>query len=769
MKIMPLASTARGLPRSPRPPHRGRRGALLLLVLGMLTLFMMIGTLMLVLAMRARSTSRAFADAVAGSGNRAAAARGLLDEALMRLVRGVPLPAGGAQPDHESLLADRYGTATLEGKLQAIPTATGPVLRATVTGINAAKPLELVGRILTIKPQATDPAPVTSFRILAVNGTEFTLANLRTVGVRPLPTQFDPDPEVFVNGREFTGQSGHESWDGFDDGDDDKPTDPFLTRASSGTPVTVDRPAYQPAGGNLEVDNDGDGVADGIWLGNPDDPDDPANFLPEPPDGSKVRVSFLVLDLGGRLNVNAHGAGGTGGAVGPRDVNGGPVLQNTDAWTRLLAGGDTPDELPQSPATGNRRPAPALGSGLQGRFGGVQDNNRDTYALRLDFDGPRSASLAAANGVANLFTYGELERVLRPFDRDTASLPPRLAALLGDSAEPRRMLVTTDSWDTCGMVGAAAREVIANGDPATLPDEAKEGYRFNLNRPLGDDDAKQQFFSDLLAVVEAVAPDAPDPAQWVANVVDFIDTDTTVGSYTLPGGGSVTGVEPTALKEGLPAALPVKNPGSFTSPAELLAVPTGTKEQIEQRFDPTPPAPPQSITSLAVTHPQILDAVTVESRFSSTVFVESGGRRLCRWREPGRINVNTCDDTVWAALTGQNIDNPFEASPAQTLSGVLLGVPEVFNVAAAGVPGTPEFSQDVRKWNGTLANRLANIATTRSDVLAVWITLEMKQSSDSSPEYHRLFAIVDRSIPVGHAAGQDLNARDTLRVLRHLE
>ena len=100
MKMIPLASTTRGLPRSPRPPHRGRRGALLLLVLSMLTLFIMIGTLMLVLAIRARSTSRAFADAVAGSGNRAAA-RGLLEEALMRLLRGVPPPVGGPPPTRE--------------------------------------------------------------------------------------------------------------------------------------------------------------------------------------------------------------------------------------------------------------------------------------------------------------------------------------------------------------------------------------------------------------------------------------------------------------------------------------------------------------------------------------------------------------------------------------------------------------------------------------------------------------------------------------------
>ena len=734
MKIMPLASTARGLPRSPRPPHRGRRGALLLLVLGMLTLFMMMGTLMLVLAMRARSTSRAFADAVAGSGNRAAAARGLLDEALMRLVRGVPLPAGAAQPDHESLLADRYGTATLEGKLQAIPTATGPVLRATVTGINAAKPLQLAGRILTIKPQATDPAPVTSFRILAVNGTEFDLANLRTVGVRQLPTAFPCD--VFVNGREFAGITDNESADAFD------AANLFLTQASAnGAAVTINRPAYGalPA----KVDNDGDGVPDGIWL------DD--DFLPKQPDGSEVRVSFLVLDLGGRLNVNAHGTPAANPGSGPAAVDGAPLFSDQAAWGRLLAGGASP-----TPGGGNRRPAPALGSGLQGRFGG---GPADTYALRLDFDGPRVASRTATGG--NVFTCGELEWVLRPFDRDTASLPPRLAALLGDSGETARMLVTTDSWDTCGMVGEAARKREAYSGAAALPDDAKEGIRFNLDRELEDDEGKQQFFEDLLAVVTvAGAPTGAKTAQWCANVIDFIDADTTAGSYENPAGGTISGVEPTALPQALQEALPVKNPGSIESPAVLLAVPTGTKAEIEDAINPSVP-PPKPVVSLVVEHPEILDAVTVASPFRSTVFVEAGGRTLCRWREPGRINVNTCDDEVWEALTGEPLTNPFKAGPpAQSLSDLLLRVPEVL----AG----PD--RDVRSLNLSLANRLANIATTRSDVFAVWITLEVKKSEDDpAPEYHRLFAIVDRSIPVGHAAGQDLNARDTIRVLRHLE
>jgi hypothetical protein len=739
ISTMPLTTTARCLAR---PPHRGRRGALLLLVLSMLTLFMMIGTLMLVLAMRARSTARAFADAVAGPGNRAATARGLLDEALMTLVRGT-VPAAGVAPTRESLLADRYGSTTQSGTLTALA-ASGPILRATVTGINATKPLELVGRILTIKPQATDPAPVTSFRILSASGTTLDLANLRTVGVRQRPTTFPC--QVFVNGREFAGATDNESADAFD------AKNLFLTQASAaGGTVTVARPAYQAAGGgNPDVDNDGDGVADGIWL------DD---LLPDQPDDSKVRVSFLVLDLGGRLNVNAHGTPAAAPGSGPAAVDGGPLFSDQAIWSRILGGGASP-AAPQAPANGNRRAAPALGSGLQGRFGG---GPADTYALRLDFDGPRTASRTATAG--NVFTCGELEWVLRPFDDDTTTLPPRLAALLGESTEAARLLVTTDSWDTCGIVGKVARDVAANGDPATLPEDAKEGIRFNLDRELADQAAKQEFFEDLLAVVVAAGAPAAKAAQWCANVVEFIDNDvpeTPPQPFTLPAGipgGAVTGVEPGTLPQAIRDVLPVKNPGSFESPAVLLAIPAGTKTDIEEAINPPVP-PPKPVVSLAVDHPEILDAVTVASPFRSTVFVESGGRTLCRWREPGRINVNTCDDKVWDALTGQSIANPFKASPAQSLADLLLKVPQVIT--------GPD--RDVRGLNLGLANRLANIATTRSDVFAVWITLEWTPAgANAVPTYHRLFAIVDRSIPVGHAAGQDLNARDTIRVLRHLE
>ena len=66
---------------------------------------------------------------------------------------------------------------------------------------------------------------------------------------------------------------------------------------------------------------------------------------------------------------------------------------------------------------------------------------------------------------------------------------------------------------------------------------------------------------------------------------------------------------------------------------------------------------------------------------------------------------------------------------------------------------------------------MANCGTIRSHVFAVWITLEITDDTASAPTktFKRLFAIVDRSIPVGFSKGEDLNVRDTIRLVRYLE
>lgn len=757
----------------PAAPARPRRGALLLLVLSVLTLFMMIGTLMLVLAMRARSTARAFADAVAGPGIQAGEARGMLHEALMALIRG---KAPNAEGDPlESLLADRYGEEPLKGELTAQLAGTGPIRQARITLENPPpKPQDLHGRILTIIPKPTDPAPIASFRILSFDGTTAELANLRTVDVRLFPSEFPCD--VMVNGREFAGgaAAANESWDAYDG--ENKCLTKTTVGAADGA-VAIDRPAFGDPGETLEVDNDGDGVLDGIFL------DD---VLPASASGAVARISYLVLDLGGRLNLNAHGSLSPNPRPGPATVDGKPIFpSNSTAWNDLLAGATSPAQQ-RPPAKNGRRFPPALGGTVQGRFGAATPNADpppDSYALRLDFDGPRFASRQSQIG--NVFTIGELEPVLRPFDVDTRTLPPRLSAILGDAAEAIRMLVTTDSWDTCGLTGSLANTVAAAANFPDLPADVKEGLRFDLDHPdlsleQRDGDTadavkkrKERLFEGLRAAsVVAGAPDDSTTSQWAANVIDFADADTDSDRYGADGPGQVQGVEPSTVQKNGQPAFSGWDRGRIESVGELLGVPVGSKAQLDAALKDAPPPPPETtamLRSLAANHPEILDLVDVGSPFRTTVFLEVGGRRFCRWREPGRVNINTCDDKIWDAVAGREIANPFQTSgaapgeqpaPAKSLSDALMRIPEIFS----------QPSKDARSLDRGLANRLASIATTRSDVFAVWITLESKDSaSDPSPEYHRLFAIVDRSIPVGHAPGRNLNAGDTIRVLRHLE
>ncbi|MFM7138602.1 MAG: hypothetical protein ACKO1M_16285, partial [Planctomycetota bacterium] len=107
-----------------------RRGALLLLVLCVLTLFLLMGTVLLTLATRTRTTAHAFASATAGQAARPLLARNQLDRAVLTLLRG---GADAAEAGlSESLLADMYGTAApLAGTVTEIVNQ-GVLVRATV-------------------------------------------------------------------------------------------------------------------------------------------------------------------------------------------------------------------------------------------------------------------------------------------------------------------------------------------------------------------------------------------------------------------------------------------------------------------------------------------------------------------------------------------------------------------------------------------------------------------------------------------------------------
>jgi hypothetical protein len=210
----------------------------------------------------------------------------------------------------------------------------------------------------------------------------------------------------------------------------------------------------------------------------------------------------------------------------------------------------------------------------------------------------------------------------------------------------------------------------------------------------------------------------------------------------------------------------------------------------------TAPSPAQKATSL------ILDAVHVPSRFvggaqrigdDALLRAAATNEEVCttmlpRWREPGRINVNTAvanpgntpadlNNGVWQALLGPGSaaitsgTNPFAtAQPAESMAEMLTlrsGSTVYYEPATAGLTARDdnEFFRQAR------AIRLSNVATIRSHVFAIWITVRITDTSPaaSAPVYRRMFAIVDRSIPVGFAPGETLNVRDTVRLQRFLD
>jgi hypothetical protein len=159
--------------------------------------------------------------------------------------------------------------------------------------------------------------------------------------------------------------------------------------------------------------------------------------------------------------------------------------------------------------------------------GGGTTNNPPTYAYGTSND-PYELNLwrEAAHGVDspstvdNPFSPAELERLLRPFDRDTESLPSRLVNLLSNTLSeadilksprdlryplvifPRsmRMKATTESWDvvTPGVLGSESLVRLvwsklsgtdqqrAEKIAQLLAPELLVGMRMDVNRPFGN-------------------------------------------------------------------------------------------------------------------------------------------------------------------------------------------------------------------------------------------------------------------------------------------
>jgi hypothetical protein len=387
---------------------------LLLIVLTALTFFMMIGTLMLVTATRTRATARAFGSAANRAATGMTEASAALDEALMVLLRGRTVDDESFLPQEmrgQSILEDKFGTDSLSGSAVLDQTKGPTVVRPLTlngplkgtqgmfeadlvfpTGTSSlSRACDLNGRILTLSPSPGEGEAV-SFRVLRAtkSQTGYTVflsrppASSLSLG---LPRASCP---VIISGREYVDEAN----DAFD-------TDPWLTRyvLKNSHVDSVPRPAFATqAGATPVVDNDNDGVADGIWLsGSAGTAVIPSR--PSPLGGTLTfDVSYLVLDLDSRVNMNAHGALTpllTGSADWPTTfqsvslsaVPTGMGYGTADiAASRLVATGTYSDGVPgfpgrwanicqtgstvvqQASTSDQRRPTPRLGT-VDGRYG----------------------------------------------------------------------------------------------------------------------------------------------------------------------------------------------------------------------------------------------------------------------------------------------------------------------------------------------------------------------------------------------------------------
>ena len=404
---------------------------------------------------------------------------------------------------------------------------------------------------------------------------------------------------------------------------------------------TGSNPNFDPVNGPWDVDNDGDGIPDSVWV----DLGFPVRYTAA---GIAYKPLFAILcaDLGGRLNLNAHGnagqsllayyqpmalpaspgmpfscglpndatgssyqgakfagaAGGTAAAnlprgqgTGPGKVNLLPLFCTTPGsftspfassgsfnftqYQALLAGGNgqlgrygesvgtvltvgagaSTTSAPSSPLNANRSfpyngnywaaasldacgspPDPqgfgAVGLDLAGRpvhisSGGTTQNSP------YDLDLSRNAARASGSTTPDSpFSVAESEAVLRPFDRDSNTLPSRLTALTGNTLIlNHRADVTAESFFTptapavlplaqrgtsltthpIDLIQAATGGTLPQAEAqaaALLPWETMQGLKMNVNRPFGAVRSRRP------PTVQSVQPTAADRRSFPTNL-----------------------------------------------------------------------------------------------------------------------------------------------------------------------------------------------------------------------------------------------------------
>jgi len=295
--------------------QQGRRGVLLLIVLSMLTLFLLLGSTYLVVAVRARRVSQAFANRITAPAAAGPVGTRLVDQGLLTVLRGTTSTVLSVPNDlrsGEDLLGDKYGTATVTGEITGIAAyrSSNAFLTVTTTNLTPAPAdvTELPGRIITLALpglsvstrilRATGPANAPSLVIAAGPTVADVPLSLTTVTAAFNRSGGGAERRIIINGREFDESSSNEPWDAFDN------SNPLLTRIlpspTGGTP-TVTPATILGTSPTLDVDNDGDGVFDSNFqhVGLP-------TFKNAAGINVQPRAAFLVVDLDGRINLNTH-------------------------------------------------------------------------------------------------------------------------------------------------------------------------------------------------------------------------------------------------------------------------------------------------------------------------------------------------------------------------------------------------------------------------------------------------------------------------------
>ncbi len=297
------------------------------------------------------------------------------------------------------------------------------------------------------------------------------------------------------------------------------------------------------------------------------------------------------------------------------------------------------------------------------------------------------------------------------------------------------------------------------------------------------------------------------------------------------GGSSVSGSLPgtpplgtlTAPSSSNIAAYPWMN-RPFNSPVELFLIPSDAPGDLLANYrtlltSPTAHDVPGLLLLETVTVPTLFAGVHDSWADPSDFLQNQTGidsditpvNQLSSYREPGRVNLNTVtNDQTWDAVvagplrvedvnrngsldSGEDVDSDtvLDAHPVIDRKSVTGGPPAanldttpaqtMASVLEVGGSAPVRFDSNSTYYNAVdvdlnpqhkiyTASRLANTATVRSNLFAVWVTLRESISGDpDSVKYHRAFYIIDRSIPVGFQAGQDHNVKDTIRLRRIIE